>query len=858
MAMSEYRKIIVSICNPKSDPEQGLLNAHFEILEDGTIDEINKSTPFCESKQIFVPKGYSKLEAKYGELFFLVRCWESRFKEGDCKYVTVHEIETPDNNSKLPHGLVAELFIYDEDYIDLHTNLIRSSYQMLTPFGYVYSKDQGILGLLKFDLTNPNDTKSKGYCYEAKGIELVPKNLFKGNVKDYHTLQFEGMTLNDENIKKVRVHGVYHFVVINHHQLEERFSPVKVDAIPLNLLIKKGADALSKVTRVKGLNRQNINLLLKNTDEIKNLIKDVNRRGMLTNLLTVMKTDGIGYKDEIIESVLQTSEGQEFVTRYLDNNRDEILKGASVSINREINELKNNQKNKEIQIREELRELESQLKQKERELSLKQQEIEKEVIDDEAFQAALEKNNQELKDKKDEINQANEQLENIKSEYKIFEDIKLRKEKIEELKKEAEKQKVKAEIMQDTLKDAKKDFTDNATMWRKEIFKAREILEVLSENNECSEVELSQYIVECESNELSDTGDIIDERDSLINTMVERFSEIGRQVTVETVTNLLISIAQSQFVIFSGMPGSGKTSMALHLQTILGIESCSLTVPVFKGWTSPKDILGYYNTLTSRYNQGATELYPLLSEVSRINRNNIDNNQAMSLILLDEFNLSQPEHYLSSFIEMSDVASKRILHTGDPTNLKVHVPNYIRFICTANNDDTVLPLSPRMLDRSSVISFNQELMESSITTFKDDSEIEKYKPLISGESFIKLFTVCEGVDFVSEEASDYLTRLYEILSSDSMGGAPTYISYRKRQNILNYISVAQNSIDEDLAIDFAVMQHIIPLLRGEGEGYAARLEELSQHTSRLPQSRLMIERILSAGNENYGTYGYMI
>ncbi|TEW53105.1 hypothetical protein E2R68_13705 [Psychromonas sp. RZ22] len=343
MIKSEYRKIIVSACNSKADPEQGLLNAHFEVLEDGTIEEVNKNRDFCNSKQIFVPKGYSKLAAKYEGILFLVNCWESRFEEGECKYVTVYELDKPDFNSKLPHGLVAELFIHDEDSIDLHSNIFNSSYKPLTPFGYAYSKDQGVFGLLKFDLIDTTENYSKGYSFEAKGIELVPKNLFKGNVKDYHTLQFEGMTLNDENIKKVSVSGVSHLVVINYHELEERFTPVKVDAIPLNLLIKRGADALSKVTRVKGLNRQNINLLLKNTDEIKTHIKSVYRRDKLKDLLTFMKKDGLEYKDEIIESVLQTDDGQDFVNSYLDRNREEILKNASINIDKEITALKKEQ-----------------------------------------------------------------------------------------------------------------------------------------------------------------------------------------------------------------------------------------------------------------------------------------------------------------------------------------------------------------------------------------------------------------------------------------------------------------------------------------------------------------------------------
>lgn len=52
---------------------------------------------------------------------------------------------------------------------------------------------------------------------------------------------------------------------------------------------------------------------------------------------------------------------------------------------------------------------------------------------------------------------------------------------------------------------------------------------------------------------------------------------------------------------------------------------------------------------------------------------------ALSIILLDEFNLSQPEHYFSQFMEMADPESKRELSTGDPDEPYFIIPEYLRF-----------------------------------------------------------------------------------------------------------------------------------------------------------------------------------
>lgn len=70
----------------------------------------------------------------------------------------------------------------------------------------------------------------------------------------------------------------------------------------------------------------------------------------------------------------------------------------------------------------------------------------------------------------------------------------------------------------------------------------------------------------------------------------------------EQVANLLISTQQSFITFLAGMPGVGKTSLARLLADIQEISPKRLTeVAVGRGWTAQKDLIGFYNPLTSRF-----------------------------------------------------------------------------------------------------------------------------------------------------------------------------------------------------------------------------------------------------------------
>ncbi|MBE9561956.1 MAG: hypothetical protein IMF12_03720, partial [Proteobacteria bacterium] len=89
------------------------------------------------------------------------------------------------------------------------------------------------------------------------------------------------------------------------------------------------------------------------------------------------------------------------------------------------------------------------------------------------------------------------------------------------------------------------------------------------------------------------------------------------------------------------------------------------------------------------------------------------------LVIFEEFNLSQPEYWFADILVRSqypdDQDKMRTIELGGKSirgittnGSKVSISPALRFVATINNDHTTLSLSPRVLDRASIVELTLE------------------------------------------------------------------------------------------------------------------------------------------------------
>lgn len=168
---------------------------------------------------------------------------------------------------------------------------------------------------------------------------------------------------------------------------------------------------------------------------------------------------------------------------------------------------------------------------------------------------------------------------------------------------------------------------------------------------------------------------------------------------------IAIGAASKPLLVLRGPTGVGKSHLARHLVT----EERFILVPVGATWRGREDLLGYVNPVNGEF-----EATPFTRFLERAARAWGEGDRTPWLVVFDEFNLSQPEHWLADVLSLSQAEddSQRMIELGGsgflPAGAKERVTRVllsraVRFIATINNDHTVLPLSPRVLDRSSLV-----------------------------------------------------------------------------------------------------------------------------------------------------------
>jgi len=327
----------------------------------------------------------------------------------------------------------------------------------------------------------------------------------------------------------------------------------------------------------------------------------------------------------------------------------------------------------------------------------------------------------------------------------------------------------------------------------------------------------------------------------------------GRDLKDWQVANLLISTQQSFITFMAGLPGVGKTSLARLIPEVQNIKSRMLEISVARGWTSQKDLIGFFNPLSSRFQPSSTGMHSFLLSLNKEKTQT----GVMSYILLDEANLSPIEHYWSSFMGMTDGEGERTLLLGQD---RVEIPKSFRFIATINYDGTTEPLSPRLVDRAPILVLEPQSLGSLPTEMGKDV-LESSLP-ISSERMNELFGNSKQIPNLEDSEKSVFDKIKKVLHSlDPALGRPISISPRKEIFLRQYCSKARgimNSESAFLALDVAVLQHILPLVRGSGKPFLKRLEALKREldTEGLPLSLNYLARMIAYGETGLHTYDF--
>ena len=390
---------------------------------------------------------------------------------------------------------------------------------------------------------------------------------------------------------------------------------------------------------------------------------------------------------------------------------------------------------------------------------------------------------------------------------------------------ETEKTNLKNECQE--FEDKIKTLTDGfETKVRQKLLEVKPYVDYINGNFGSSEIELKQIAMKY--NKLNNDED----KCKLIVSYIKRsLINNNRHYEDWQIANLLICLQQSFLTIFAGLPGTGKTSLSRLLISAQGIEKRSKEIAVSRGWTSEKDLIGFYNPLISQFQPSNTGLYgfllSLFKESQEVENGNISE-VGMAYVILDEANLSPMEHYWSKFMGMTDKTNKPLqMNLGDIAS----IPNNLRFIATINYDATTEMLSPRVIDRAPIIvlDYNQRTIINQISELLNQDNILP----ISATEMEELFgrSSQNNADFTTTREKEAFNELKVILNdSNSEFGLPIYISHRKEQSIKEYCAKASSIVyDEESplrSLDLAFLQFVLPQIKGHGSQFIKRIEKL--------------------------------
>ncbi len=297
--------------------------------------------------------------------------------------------------------------------------------------------------------------------------------------------------------------------------------------------------------------------------------------------------------------------------------------------------------------------------------------------------------------------------------------------------------------------------------------------------------------------------------------------QVFRDYTYNEIINMYICMTQNFLTVFSGEPGTGKTSMCEILANSLGLmrfkgneqddelRNRYIPVSVERGWSSKRDLIGYFNPLTKKYDKSNGKIYDGLMTLNAEG----EDSRFPFVILLDEANLSPIEYYWADFMRATDSVGINI-NIGLEDD--VYIPKTLRYLATINNDRTTEELSPRLLDRTWIIKLPKSKPKETDKEYED-----VFDRIICWEDLEHAFMHSSNSKLKMEKE---LFEIYDLFENNHIP-----VSIRVKNSIKSYMLVAQEKMKDEYdeikitpeakALDFAIVQKLLPKIDGYYKNY---------------------------------------
>ena len=329
----------------------------------------------------------------------------------------------------------------------------------------------------------------------------------------------------------------------------------------------------------------------------------------------------------------------------------------------------------------------------------------------------------------------------------------------------------------------------------------------------------------------------------------------------------------SPLAVLAGVSGTGKSELP-QLYAKFGGINC-LNVPVQPNWDSQEAMLGYYNTVSSKF-----EAQPLLQYLVQTQTANCEKTEKheeykcslkdqMNIVLLDEMNLAHIEQYFAEFLsKLEERRGKKeedsqfpalAVKLGGTDAYPLPMGRNVLWVGTMNQDETTKSLSDKVLDRGIVINFPRpDEFKRRLNLNRDVKAEEKYLSVETWNSW-KLILNDQQVIETEKIIAPYKELVEKINKSISNIGRA--IGHRVWQSIENYIwnypdvrkeflcrpadlseedFIKEISKKIDLAFEDQLVQKIMPKLRG--------IETRGESKKCLDEIRTSIETFKNSGH----------